>query len=99
MIDIMINVLYADTKTQHSLATALGGDRVDSPTLGRLYARRRSPVLIFRRLNGPQDQSGHEGLKKNLEPSDTQNRTRAVQACSQAPCHLSYLAHNIYTHN
>ena len=25
----------------------------------------------YRRLSGPQDQSGHEGAKKNLHPSDT----------------------------
>ena len=32
-----------------------------------------------RRLSGPQDQSGHEGAKKNLHPSDTQDRTRTIQ--------------------
>ena len=34
---------------------------------------------FYRRLGGPQDQSGHEGVKKNLHPSDTRDRTRAVQ--------------------
>ena len=35
--------------------------------------------IFYRRLSGPQDQSGHEGVKKNLHPSDTRDRTRAVQ--------------------
>ena len=34
---------------------------------------------FYRMLSGPQDQSGHEGVKKNLHPSDTRDRTRAVQ--------------------
>ena len=34
---------------------------------------------FYRRLSEPQDQSGHEGVKKNLHPSDTRDRTRAVQ--------------------
>ena len=34
---------------------------------------------FYRRLSGPQGQSGHEGVKKNLHPSDTRDRTRAVQ--------------------
>ena len=37
---------------------------------------------FYRRLSEPQDQSGHEGAKKILHPSDTRDRTRAVQACS-----------------
>ena len=32
-----------------------------------------------RRLSGPQDQSGCEGVKEYLHPSDTWDRTRAVQ--------------------
>ena len=47
-------------------ATALGRCRVASPMLGRLY-----PGTHF---------IGHEGAKKNLHPSDTQERTLAVQA-------------------
>ena len=34
---------------------------------------------FYRRLSGPQGQSGHEGVKKNLRPSDTRDRTRADQ--------------------
>ena len=30
-------------------------------------------------LRGPKDQSGHEGVKNNLLPSDTRDRTRDVQ--------------------
>ena len=52
--------------------------RVASSTLDRLYSG-KVPVLIYRRLSEPQDQSGHEGVKKNPHPSDTRDRTRAVQ--------------------
>ena len=34
---------------------------------------------FYRRLSGPQDQSGHDGMKKNLHTSDTWDRSRAVQ--------------------
>ena len=33
---------------------------------------------FYRRLSGPQDQSGHEGVKNNLHPSDTWDRIRAI---------------------
>ena len=50
-----------------------------SPTLGRLYPGEIPRYSFYRRLSVPQDQSGHEGVKKNLHPSDTRDRTRAVQ--------------------
>ena len=34
---------------------------------------------FYRTLSGPQDQSAHERVKKNLLPSNTRDRTRAVQ--------------------
>ena len=34
---------------------------------------------FYRSLSGLQEQSGHEGVKENLHPSDTRDRTRAVQ--------------------
>ena len=48
-------------------STALRRDRVASPTFGHLEPR----YSVYRRLSGPQDQSGYEGVKKNLHPSDT----------------------------
>ena len=45
-------------------ARALERGRVASPTLGRLYPR----YSFYRRLSGPQDQSGHEGVKKKKAP-------------------------------
>ena len=60
-------------------ATALGRGRVASPMLGRLYPRESTRCSFYRRLSGPQDQSGHEGVKKKLHPSDIRDRTRAVQ--------------------
>ena len=39
----------------------------------------KSPGYSFyRRLSGPQDQSEHKGVKKNLHPSDTRDKTQAV---------------------
>ena len=65
-------------------ATALGRGRVASPTLGRLLPPEESPRYSFyRRLSGPQDQSGHEGAKKILHPSDTRDPTRDVQPVAQ----------------
>ena len=59
--------------------TALERGRVASPTLCRLYPWESPPVPIYRWLSEPQDQSGHEGVKKNLHPSDTWDRTQVVQ--------------------
>ena len=56
-------------------ATALGKCRVASPTLSCLYPR----YSYYSRLSGPQEQSGYEGVKKNLHPSDTRDRTRAIE--------------------
>ena len=58
-----------------------------SPTFGRLYPGENTRYSFYRRLSEPQDQSGHEGMEKNVHPYVTRGRTRAR---SQAPCHLSY---------
>ena len=50
-------------------ATALGRGRMASPTLGRLYR-----YSFYRRMSGPQDQSGHERVRKNLHSFDTRDR-------------------------
>ena len=55
-----------DARVHIFTATALGRGRVASPTLGRLYPPGKSQYSFYRRLSGPQDQSGHEGAKKNL---------------------------------
>ena len=49
------------------------------PTLGRLYPRGRPRYEFYWRLSGPQDQSGHEGAKKNLHPCNTRDRTRLIK--------------------
>ena len=72
-----------DARVHIFTATALGRGRVASPTLSCLYPRGKLPYSFYRRLSGPQDQSGHEGAKKNLHPSDTRDRTRAVQPVAQ----------------
>ena len=41
------------------------------------------PYSFYRRLSGSQGQSGHEGMRKNLHPSDTRDRTRAVQPAAK----------------
>ena len=60
-----------DARVNIHTVTALGRGRVPSPTLDCHYPQGK--------LSGPQDQSGHEGVKKNLHPSDTQHQTQAVQ--------------------
>ena len=72
-----------DARVHLFTATALGWGRMASPTLGRLYPQGHTPVLIYRRLSGPQGQSGHEGVKKNLHPSDTRDRNRAIQSVAK----------------
>ena len=64
---------------QGSTYTKLGWGMMASPTLGRLYPEQIPRYSFYRRLSGPQDQSGHEGVKKNLHPSDTWDRTQAFQ--------------------
>ena len=64
-------------------ATALGRGRVTSPSLGRLHPR-KAPVLILQENEGPQNQSGHEEVEKNLLPFEIRDRTRTVQLGSQA---------------
>ena len=65
-----------DARAHIYAAMVLGRDRVASPMLGCLYPPEEIPrYSIYRRLSGPQDQSGHKVVKKNLHPSDT----RAIQ--------------------
>ena len=52
--------------------------------LSAVFTPGESPRYSFyRRLSEPHDQSGHERAKKNLHPSDTRDRTRAVQPVAQ----------------
>ena len=73
-----------DARVHIFTAMALGGGRMASPTLGRLYPGEIPRYSFYRRLSGPQDQSGHEEEKKNLHTSDTQDRTRTVQLVAKA---------------
>ena len=59
-----------DARVHIYTTMALGRVRVASPTLGSLYPREIIQYSFYRRLSGLQDQSGHEGVKKNLHPSD-----------------------------
>ena len=59
-----------DARVHIYTATALRRGRVASPKLGCLYPRGKPQYSFYRRLSGPQDQSGHEEVKKNLQPSD-----------------------------
>ena len=70
-------------------ATALGRGRVASPTLSLLYSEKSPRYSFYRRLSGPQDQSGHEEKYLPLRhPGSNPGRP----ARSPAPCSLSYLA-------
>ena len=72
-----------DARVHILTATTLGRGRVASPTLGRLNPEESPQYSFYRRLSGPQDQSGHERAKKNLHPSDTRDWTRAIQPVAQ----------------
>ena len=58
--------------------TVLGRGRVASPMLGHLSPWESPGNSFYRRLSGSQDQSEQGEVKKNLHPSDTQDRTRAI---------------------
>ena len=66
---------------------------------GQSYARPTftpgeiSRYSFYRKLSVPQDQSGHERVKKNLHA----HRHPGRPARSQAPCRLSHLAHILYS--
>ena len=68
-----------ETRVHIYTAMELGRGRVASPTLGRFTPGEISRYSFYRRLSGPQDQSGHGGVKENLHPSDIRDRTRALQ--------------------
>ena len=57
-----------DSRVHIYIAMVLGRGRVASPMLG---PRETSQYSFYMRLSGPQDQPGHEGVKKNLHLSDT----------------------------
>ena len=72
-----------DARVHIFTATALGRGRVASPNSAAFTPEESPRYPFYRRLIGPQDQSGHERAKKNLHPSDTRDRTRAVQPVAQ----------------
>ena len=83
-----------DARVHIYTAMALRRGRVASPTRGGLYPQGNFLVLIYRRLSGPQGQSGHEGVKKNLHPFDTWDQTRIVQSIAKHLARLSHLTHS-----
>ena len=62
-------------KGSHRLytATALGRGSLSLPP------RKTLGTHFYRRLSRSQNQSGHEGVEKIFQPSDTRDRTRAIQ--------------------
>ena len=66
-----------DAKVHIFAAMTLERERVASPTLGRLYPW-KAPVQKAEWTLGPAWTRRSE-KKKNLHPSDTRDRTRAVQ--------------------
>ena len=69
-----------DARIHIFTATALGRGRVANPTLGRLYPRESPWYSFYRRLSGPQDMKKR---RKISTPSETRDRTRAVQPVAQ----------------
>ena len=92
------NLPYVDARVHIYAATALGRSRMSSPTLGRLYPRGRTRYSFYRRLSGPQEQSGREGVKKKSPPLWHPGSNTSCPPRSQAPCRLNYLAHSRYAY-
>ena len=58
-----------DAEVHIYTAKALGRGRVARPKLSRLYLQERTQYSFYMRLNGLQDQFGHEEVKESLHPS------------------------------
>ena len=58
---------------------ALERVKVASSMICQLYPQ----YSFYRRLSGPQNQSGHKGVKRNLLPSNTRDKTWAIQPVAQ----------------
>ena len=82
-----------DARVHIVTATALGIGRVACPTLDHLYLWEIPQYSFYRRLHGPHDQSGREEIKK-ISTLRHPGSNPGHPAPSQAPCRLSYLAHN-----
>ena len=75
----LISVIFLKRRNCTEFFISLGRGGVASPMLGRLLSQGKAPRYSFyRRLSGPQDQSGHEDVKKNLHLSDARDQTRVV---------------------
>ena len=83
-----------DARIHIYTATAPGRSRVASTMLNRFYPRGKARYSFYMRLGGPQDQSGHEGVKKH-HPLRHPGSNLGRPARSQASCRLSYLPHAI----
>ena len=59
-----------DARVHVDTTTALGRARVLVLRSAAFIPEENVLYWFYRRLNGPQDQSGHEGANKNLHPSD-----------------------------
>ena len=68
-----------DARVHMYIAMALGQGGVATPMFDPFTPRKRPLYSFYRRLSGPQEQSGHEGVKKNLHPSNTRDQTQAFQ--------------------
>ena len=80
-----------DVRVHMFVAKALGRSMVASSTLGRLYPE-KTPVLILRRLNGPENPFDTKKLRKiSTSPPPGIDPDRLAR--SQASCRLNYLAH------
>ena len=78
-----------DARVHIYTAVALERSRMGSPMLDCLYTGERPRYSFYRRLSGPQDWSGHEGVKKKSPPLPTLGLNPGCPALSQAPCRFS----------
>ena len=79
-----------DARVHIYTAMALGSEREREWLVLHLAAfnpRETLQYSFYRRMNGPQDQFGHEGVNKNFHPGSNLGHPTH----SQVPCCLSYL--------
>ena len=87
---IKVKVFPLQTRKVHIYtATALGRGRAASLMLAVFTPGESPRYLFYSRLSGPQDQSGHKGVKKNHLDTNPD-----CLAHSQVHCRLNYLALN-----
>ena len=84
-----------DARVHILTATVVRRGWLASVTLGRFTPGEGPRSSFYRRLSGPQGQSRHIGVKKNLPLFDTRDQP-GPSSLRKTPCCFSYMAHKTY---